>query len=188
MFDRPAYWGYLNAAIHSRLVLVPTWSVSREQILNLFLSGLVRPTHHHDSSLSIKNVLFRIPFRTAASTSDRSRSPPIMLLRDCSDPSAVFCSTLGNIVPPRGISCGSALTETLFRSASILTMDTCGALPSICGFSLGDPTVDLGRNIPTKDRDDRFTPLPILRNITDAEDAVEDTDKLSVERLKRCPW
>jgi hypothetical protein len=46
---------------------------------------------------------------------------------------------------------------------------------------------DLGRNMPTNERVERFTPLPILRSIIDADEAVDDTDRLSVDPVKKWP-
>ena len=54
-------------------------------------------------------------------------------------------------------------------------MDTCATLASFKGPSAaGTPTTDLGRNRPTSDRVPFFTPLPILRSMTEAEEAVEE--------------
>jgi hypothetical protein len=47
---------------------------------------------------------------------------------------------------------------------------------------------DLGRNMPTKDRVDLFIPLPIFRSIIEAEEAVDDTDRLSFDPVKKWPW
>ena len=83
---------------------------------------------------------------------------------------------------------GSAFAATPFLSASIFTTDTCGAIGSAVISSGDDAMTDFGRNRPTSDLVDRFIPLPIFRNMIDAEEAVEEMDRLSVELLKKRPW
>jgi hypothetical protein len=81
------------------------------------------------------------------------------------------------------------LAVTLFLSASTLTTDNLGAIGSTFPPSFDEMlTMDLGRNSPTSDRVDLFMPLPIFRSIIEADDAVDDTDRLSVELLKNRPW
>jgi hypothetical protein len=52
----------------------------------------------------------------------------------------------------------------------------------------GTPITDFGLKRPTSERVDFFIPLPIFRIIIDAEDAVEEIDRLSVEPEKKLPW
>ena len=80
---------------------------------------------------------------------------------------------------------GGSGVITVFGSASTLTTDTCGAIGSIVMGSALLPIKDLGRKRPTSDRVDFFIPLPIFRNIIDAEEAVDEIDKLSVEPAKK---
>ena len=147
-----------------------------------------------------ESARLRIPFLTAARISARSLSPPMMLLRErvsldrvpLSDDnlaSTELRSSLGYPVPPPGWSWGLTLTFTFSRSASTVTIETCAMLASLTGPSAaGTPTTDLGRNRPTSDRVPFFMPWPILRSITEAEEAVEEIDKLSVEPVKKFPW
>lgn len=48
----------------------------------------------------------------------------------------------------------------------------------------GSPTTDLGRNMPTSDRVPFFMPRPILRIMTDADEAVDEIDRLSIDPPK----
>jgi hypothetical protein len=93
-------------------------------------------------------------------------------------------SAFGVSAPPEAWGGGSGVI-TVFGSASTLTTDTCGAIGSIVIGSALLPMKDLGRKRPTSDRVDFFIPLPIFRNIIDAEEAVDEIDKLSVEPVKK---
>lgn len=147
-------------------------------------------------------IRFKMPFRTAASTSARSLSPPTMLFRELElsvpelpalsgvDPSAAlvasmeFRSKRGKPVPPPLLGFGSGLTLTRSLSASTVTMDTAAWLAS--GISaVGTPMVDFGRNKPARERPPFFIPRPIFRIMIDADEAVEEIERLSVEPENR---
>jgi hypothetical protein len=51
----------------------------------------------------------------------------------------------------------------------------------------GTPMIDFGRNNPTRDRPPFFMPRPIFRIMMEAEDAVEETEMLSVELINILP-
>lgn len=52
---------------------------------------------------------------------------------------------------------------------------------------MGALCIDFGRKRPTSERVDLLTPLPIFLNMMEAEDAVEETDMLSVDAEKTLP-
>lgn len=49
----------------------------------------------------------------------------------------------------------------------------------------GTPTTDFGLKSPTKEREPFFIPLPIFLIMTDAEEAVDDIERLSVDPVKK---
>jgi hypothetical protein len=51
----------------------------------------------------------------------------------------------------------------------------------------GTPVTDFGRKSPTSDRVLFFIPRPIFRIIIEAEDAVEEMERLSVDPWKNLP-
>ncbi len=100
-----------------------------------------------------------------------------------------FRSRRGKPVPPP-CALGSGLTFTSSRSASAVTIDTaviCVVSVWTTGSADGTPTIDLGRNSPTRERVPFFMPRPILRIIIDAEEAVDEMDRLSVDPWKNLP-
>lgn len=141
---------------------------------------------------------FNMPFRTAARTSARSLSPPTILLlelelsvpelpaRSGSPPLATlemsreFRSRRGKPVLPPFCGFGSAFTLTRSLSASTVTIDTVAWLPSAAS-AVGTPITDFGLKRPAKERPLFFIPRPIFRIIIEAEEAVEEMDRLSVD-------
>lgn len=151
---------------------------------------------------------FRMPFLTDANTSARSWSLPTMLRRRCESDlsplrrgspaviatSSEFLSNFGKAVPPPVRSSGWALTLTFCLSASTVTIDTCPTLASTSApdptrgpSAAGTPMTDLGRNKPLMLRAPFLAPRPIFLSINDADDAVDEMDRLSVEPVKP-PW
>jgi hypothetical protein len=61
---------------------------------------------------------------------------------------------------------------------------TCGKAES----AAGTPITDFGLKRPTSERVDFFIPLPIFLIIIEAEDAVDEIERLSVDPEKKLPW
>lgn len=147
---------------------------------------------------------FKIPLRTAARTSARSFSPPTILFlapvlsvpelpkRSGSRTGTLaasieFRSKRGNPVPPP-CALGSGFTLTSSRSASTVIMDTAVCVVSgWIGSAAGAPMIDFGRKSPTRDRVPFFMPRPIFRIIIEADDAVDEMERLSVDPWKNLP-
>lgn len=76
-------------------------------------------------------------------------------------------------------------TFTLSLSASTVIIETAAWLASGAATSpIGDPITDFGRNKPARERPPFFMPLPIFRSMIEAEEAVEEMDRLSVDPVK----
>lgn len=169
----------------------------------LFFSELQQARGHQLNCLRL-----RMPFRTAANTSARSRSPPKTLLlvqvspSSCDesgfsgvpvrlDVSTELCSNLEILTSPSSLVCESAFTLATRVSASTVTRETSAVLavgaetgPS----AAGTPTTDFGLKRPFNDRVDFLIPRPILRSIREAEDAVDAREMLSVDPVNAWPW
>lgn len=98
-----------------------------------------------------------------------------------------FLSSLGKPVPPPTCPCGLAFTFTFSRSASTFTKATCASLVLMAESAAGTPMTDLGRKSPVSDLVDFFMLFPILRIIMEADEAVDDMERLSVDPVKKLP-